>query len=189
MERVPHSSAVLRPLFAKPAQPGELFAFLNHLRIEHFTVEHPPFFTMGDGDLWHGKIPGMRCKNLFLKDKRGKIWLALVPGDKRVDLAKLEKWGNAPKLSFGKPELLLEVLGLRPGSVTPFGLLNDTARKVTLIIDEDVHASEWVNFHPLHNAASTALRTEDLLRFVRTLGYEPFVLDCGFTAERAQQGA
>ena len=179
------SGAVHRPPTGKLAQPGDLFACLHHLRLEQFTIEHPPFFTMEDGDLWHGKIPGLRCKNLFLKDKRGKIWLALVPGDKRVDLARLEKWGNAPKLSFGRPELLYEVLGLRPGSVTPFGLLNDTNRRVTVIVDEDVKASEWVNFHPLHNAASTVLRSEDLMRFMKVLGYDPIVLDCGFRAPMA----
>ena len=173
------SAAHFRPRMDHPVQTDDLFRFLDRLEIEHVTVEHPPFFTMEDGDRWQGKIPGMRCKNLFLKDKRNRVWLALVPSDKRVDLARLEKMGGAPKLSFAKPELLHEILGLSPGSVTPFGLLNDVHRRVTLIVDEEVQASEWVNFHPLYNAASTALRFTDLMRFVRALGYEPLVLDCG----------
>lgn len=161
------------------ATPEHLFACLDRLGIEHSTVSHPPLFTVEDGRGWHDKIPGLHCKNLFLKDKKGKVWLASMPGDKRADLNRLEKRIGAARLSFGKPELLLEVLGLTPGSVTPFGLINDLARVVTPVIDEDLLKSEWVNFHPLHNAASTVLRSADVLRFMRSLGYDPAVVDCG----------
>ena len=161
------------------AKPEDLFAALDHLKIEHSTIAHPPIFTVEEGRAWHDKIPGLHCKNLFLKDKKGGIWLAVMPGEKRADLNRLEKRVHAPRLSFGKPELLLEVLSLTPGSVTPFGLINDIARRVTVIIDEDLPKSEWVNFHPLHNAASTTLRSADLLRFIRSLGYEPLIVDCG----------
>ena len=162
-----------------PATPEELFAFLDRLEIVHSTITHPPLFTVEDGRAWHDKIPGLHCKNLFLKDKRDKIWLALMPGDKRADLNRLEKRIKAARLSFGKPDLLLDVLGLTPGSVTPFGLLNDAARRVTVIVDEDIPHSEWINFHPLHNAASTTLRSADLLRFIRALGYDPILVNCG----------
>jgi Ala-tRNA(Pro) deacylase len=162
-----------------PATPSDLFRYLDELGIEHSTIEHPPLFTVEDGRAWHDKIPGLHCKNLFLKDKKDKIWLALMPGDKRADLNRLEKRVHAARLSFGKPDLLLEVLGLTPGSVTPFGLLNDTARRVTVIVDEDIPNSEWINFHPLHNAASTTLRSADLLRFIRSLGYDPLLANCG----------
>ena len=84
------------------------------------------------------------------------------------------------RLSFGKPELLMEIMGLTPGSVTPFGLMNDAAAKrLTVIVDEDLVKSEWVNFHPLHNAASTTLRAADLMKFLRALGYAPLVVNCG----------
>jgi Ala-tRNA(Pro) deacylase len=159
--------------------PAELFSYLKRLGIEHGTVEHPPIFTVEEGRAWHDKIPGLHCKNLFLKDKRGQVWLAVMPGDKRADLNRLEKRLRAARLSFARPDLLLEVLGLTPGSVTPFGLMNDTGRRVTVIVDEDLPNSEWVNFHPLHNAASTTLRSADLLRFIRSLGYEPRIVDCG----------
>jgi len=159
--------------------PEDLFAHLDQLGIPHSTISHPPLFTVEDGRAWHDKIPGLHCKNLFLKDKKGAIWLAITPGDKRADLNRLEKRIHAARLSFGRPELLLEVLGLTPGSVTPFGLVNDTARRVTVIVDEDLPKSEWVNFHPLHNAASTTLRSADLLRFIRSLGYDPLIVDCG----------
>src|ERR1700722_358631 len=94
--------------------PQQLFAFFDQLGIEHSTIEHPPIFTVEDGRAWHDKIPGRHGKNLFLKDKKGKIWLVVMPADKRADLARLEKTIDAARLSFGKPELLLEVLGLTP---------------------------------------------------------------------------
>jgi Ala-tRNA(Pro) deacylase len=161
------------------ATPLDLFAFLDRLGIEHTTMTHPPIFTVEEGRAWHDKIPGLHCKNLFLKDKRDKIWLAVMPGDKRADLNRLEKRAHAARLSFGKPDLLMEVLGLTPGSVTPFGLLNDHEHRVTVVVDEDLPKSESVNVHPLHNAASTTLRSMDLLKFIRALGYEPLILNCG----------
>ena len=159
-----------------PATPAELFALLDRLGIEHSTVEHPPFFTVEEGRPWHDKIPGLHCKNLFIKDKRGGIWLVVMPADKRADLARLEKALGAPRFSFARPDVLWEVLELTPGSVTPFGLINDKSRRVAVILDEEMLDGEWVNFHPLHNAASTTLRSADLVRFVRALGYAPIIL-------------
>jgi Ala-tRNA(Pro) deacylase len=159
--------------------PEQLFAYLDQLGIEHRTMSHPPIFTVEQGRDWHDKIPGLHCKNLFLKDRRDKVWLAVMPGDKRADLNRLEKRVHAARLSFGKPNLLLEVLGLTPGSVTPFGLIDDQQRRVSVIIDEDLLEAEWMNCHPLHNAASTTLRSADLLRFIRSLGYAPLIVDCG----------
>ena len=156
-----------------------LFGLLDSLGIEHGTMTHPPIFTVEQGRAWHDKIPGLHCKNLFLKDRRDKLWLAVMPGDKRADLNQLEKRVHAARLSFGRPELLLEVMRLTPGSVTPFGLINDVARRVTVIVDPDLLRSEWMNCHPLHNAASTTLRSADLLRFMRALGYDPLIVDCG----------
>lgn len=161
------------------ATPEQLFAFFDQLSIEHKTVAHKPLFTVEDGrDLWH-TIPGLHCKNLFIKDKKDKIWLIVMPGDKRADLNRLEKRLGAPRFSFGKPELLLEVLGLTPGSVTPFALMNDAQKRVTVVLDEEMLKSEKVNFHPLHNAASTTIRSGDLMKFIKALGYEPVIEDCG----------
>jgi Ala-tRNA(Pro) deacylase len=161
------------------ATPEQLFAFLDQLGIEHQTLEHPPLFTVEQGrDFWH-KLPGLHCKNLFIKDKKDKIWLVVMPGDKRADLNRLEKRLGAARFSFGKPELLLDVLGLTPGSVTPFALMNDTQKRVTVVLDFEMMKSEKVNFHPLHNAASTTIKTADLLKFTKALGYEPVISDCG----------
>ncbi|HEY1934883.1 MAG TPA: prolyl-tRNA synthetase associated domain-containing protein [Acetobacteraceae bacterium] len=159
-----------------PATPDDLFAFLDSLGIEHSTVTHPPFFTVEEGRPWHDKIPGLHCKNLFIKDRKGGIWLVVLPADKRADLARLEKVLEAPRFSFARPDVLQEVLELTPGSVTPFGLINDTARRVNVVLDQDMLDSEWVNFHPLHNAASTTLRSADLVRFVCALGYQPVIV-------------
>jgi Ala-tRNA(Pro) deacylase len=156
-----------------PATPDELFAFLDRLGIVHSTVTHPPFFTVEEGRPWHHRIPGLHCKNLFIKDRKGGIWLIVMPADKRADLGRLEKTLGAPRFSFAKPDLLQDVLQLTPGSVTPFGLINDTQHRVKVILDQAMLDSEWVNFHPLHNAASTTLRSADLVRFVHALGYEP----------------
>ncbi len=159
-----------------PATQDELFALLDRLGIEHSTVTHPAFFTVEEGRLWHDSIPGRHCKNLFVKDRKGGVWLVVMPGDKRADLGKLEKTVGAPRFSFARPDVLQEVLELTPGSVTPFGLINDRQRRVTVILDQDMLDSEWLNFHPLHNAASTTLRSADLVRFVRALGYDPIIV-------------
>jgi Ala-tRNA(Pro) deacylase len=162
-----------------PTTPEQLFAFLDQLGIAHATTVHRPLFTVEDGRDLHDSIPGMHCKNLFLKDKKERIWLVVMPGDKRADLNKLEKRIGAPRFSFGKPELLMDVLGIAPGSVTPFALMNDLLKRVTVILDCDMMKADQVNFHPLHNAASTTIRSVDLLKFIKALGYELRIEDCG----------
>ncbi len=157
----------------------ELFAKLDAMGIAHSTLEHPPMFTVEDGRDWRHKIPGMDCKNLFLKDKKGKIWLIVMPADKRANLARLEKAIGAARLSFGKPDLLLDVLGITPGAVTPFALLNDLSRRVTVVLDKDMVAAERVNYHPLRNTASTTLAASDLVKFIKGLYYTPLIVDCG----------
>lgn len=161
----------------------DLYAYLDKLGIRHQTVEHPAMFTVEDGrDIDH-LIPGMPCKNLFLKDKKDKLWLVVMPGHKRAQLTPLEKIIGSARLSFGKPELLAEVLGITPGSVTPFALMNDTAHRLTVVLDSDMMRADMVNFHPLRNTASTALSASDLLKFIKSLSYAPLIADCGVWAE------
>ncbi len=161
------------------ATPEQLFAYFDQLGIAHSTVEHRPLFTVEEGRDLHHTIPGLHCKNLFLKDKKDKIWLVVMPGDKRANLNKLEKRIGAARTSFGKPELLMEVLGMTPGAVTPFALINDKALRVTVVLDSDMLKAEEVNFHPLRNNASTTIRTSDLVKFIKALGYTPLITDCG----------
>jgi len=162
-----------------PTTESELFAYLDRLGIAHETVEHKPMFTVEDGLGVRDSIPGLDCKNLFLNDKKGVIWLIVMPADKRAFMNKLEKTLQSARLSFGAPALLLEVLGVTPGTVSPFALLNDREKRVRVVLDRDMMEASVVNYHPLRNTASTALKTEDLLKFVKSLGYDPIVADCG----------
>ena len=168
-----------------PHTADQLFSFLDSLGIEHHTIKHPAFFTVEDGRDWHHKIPGVHCKNLFLKDKNGGLWLIVMQADKRADIGNTARRIGAPKLSFASPEILLEALGLTPGSVTPFALMNDTQNRVQVVLDEDMLAHDQVNYHPLHNEASTTLRSADLVTFIKATGHTPIIANCG--AEPALQ--
>ena len=163
----------------------DLFAALDALGIAHETVSHPPMFTVEDGLHLRDMIPGLDCKNLFLKDKKGKLWLIVLPADKRAQLSQLEKAIGSARLSFGNPDLLMEVLGVPAGSVTPFALMNDTSRRLTVVLDKDMMAQEKVNVHPLRNDASTCLKSADLLKFIKSLGYSPLIADCGEWLDRS----
>ena len=161
----------------------QLYAMFDALGIKYETIEHPPVFTVEEGRDLHSKIPGMTCKNLFLKDKKDKLWLVVMPGLKRAHLAALERAIGSARLSFGKPELLQEVLDITPGSVTPFALVHDKERRVTVVLDSDMMKAGLVNYHPLRNTASTALQAEDLLKFIKSLSYTPVIADCGAWVE------
>lgn len=155
-----------------------VFSCLDALEIKHSTVAHPPIFTEHDGVEWLDIIPGLHTKNLFLHDKGGGLWLVVMPLDQKAQLGNIARQVGTTRLSFANGDLLFEALGITPGSVTPFALLNDTDRKVRVIVDEHILESAEVNFHPLHNAASTTIASSDLLKFMRSLGYEPMVINC-----------
>jgi len=157
------------------AQP--LFAFLDAHGIEHSTLEHPPVFHVGEGDEIKAALPGGHSKNLFLKDAKDRLWLITALGETRIDLKRLPTAIGSARLSFGSEALMVEVLGVRPGSVTPFALLNDKGRRVTLIVDAALLASDPVNFHPLTNASTTAVSSAGFLAFLAALGVEPLVVD------------
>jgi Ala-tRNA(Pro) deacylase len=161
-----------------PPDAQRLLDYLASLGIASQTIQHPPFFTVEDGKDWYGKIPGRNCKSLFLKDKKDQIYLVVIPGDVRADLSALEKIMGSARLSFGKPELLMEVLGMIPGSVTPFALINDKNKRVRVVLDRAILACEQVNYHPLRNDYTTVLKPDDLLKFIRSLGYEPQIAEC-----------
>jgi Ala-tRNA(Pro) deacylase len=166
-----------------PCSTEDLFSFLDRLGIAHQTTSHPPIFNAEQGRGWHDKIPGRHCKNLFLKDGKGSLWLVVMPADKRADLAGIAKRSGAARFSFAEPELLTEALQITPGSVTPFALLNDSERRVKVVLDEEMLRCEKVNYHPLHNAASTTVSAADFLKFIQALGYDPVITECGRQAE------
>jgi Ala-tRNA(Pro) deacylase len=160
-----------------PATPEDLLARLDALGIPHKTHIHPPVFTVAEAVALRGVLPGGHTKNLFLKDKKGGLWLAVMLEERRTDLKMLADALGAPRFSFGSGELLQEALGVWPGSVTPFALINDTTHRVTVVLDEGMLAHDPLNFHPLENDRTTATAPGDLLRFVASCGHEPRILD------------
>ena len=160
------------PVF-KPASPDDLFARFRELGIAWKLYEHPPLFTVEDSKKLRGDLPGGHCKNLFLRDKKRNLYLLVTLEDRQVDLKGLRATlGAAGNLSFGNPELLLETLGVTPGGVTPFALINDRAQRVSVFLDKDMLAFDPLNYHPLSNAMTVAVRPGDLLRFVESGGHQ-----------------
>ena len=160
-----------------PKTPDELFAFLQKLGIEVRTESHPPLFTVADSQALRGEIPGGHTKNLFLKDKKDNFFLVTVEEEAEVDLKQIHHViGAASRVSFGKPEALMEHLGVIPGAVTAFGLINDEKGAVKFVIDDALMEHETINAHPLTNEATTSIAAADMLRFARATGHEPAIL-------------
>ncbi len=164
------------------ASKDDLLARLADLGIEAVTHEHPPLHTVEESRALRGEIAGAHSKNLFLKDKKGALWLVTALEDTPVDLKTLHRHLGSARLSFGKPDLMREVLGVEPGAVTPFALVNDTAAAVQLVLDEALLAYETLNFHPLLNTATTSIARGDFLKFIAACGHEPMRLALGDTA-------
>ena len=157
--------------------PQQLFARLAQLNIEQHTVEHPPVFTVEQARAHRGELPGHHIKNLFLRNKKEEMWLVVAIEDRAVDLKRLGEVLDAGRLSFGSPERLKRHLGVEPGSVTPFALINDTAHQVRLALDRGLAGGGPVNAHPLVNTMTTAVAAADLLRFFDATGHVPRWLD------------
>lgn len=169
-----------------PLSPSEFYDYLQKLGIEARTVEHPPLFTVADSQSLRGEIPGGHTKNLFLKDKKDNFFLVTVEEDAVVDLKSIHQLiGAASRVSFGKPEKLMEYLGVIPGSVTVFGAVNDTEKKVQVILDADLMKHDVINGHPLTNEATTSISREDLFSFLKSTGHEPRILAVSESAKAA----
>jgi Ala-tRNA(Pro) deacylase len=160
----------------RPASDTDLYARLDRLGIAHRTYEHIPVFTVEESEGVCAHIPGAHTKNLFLKDNKGGLWLVVVRAELRVDLKALSCALDSPRFSFGSAELLTATLGVPPGSVTPFSLINDIDGKVRAVFDKDMMAMTPLNFHPLRNDRTTAITADDLLKFARDTGHEPRVV-------------
>ena len=160
-----------------PAGEAELYDFLHDHGIAFRQHTHPPLHTVEESRALRGDLLGAHVKNMFMKDKKGAIWLATCLEDREIRIRDLEREIGAKNLSFGKPELLWECLGVRPGAVTPFGLLNDRTARVNFALDAKLLEFEMINVHPLHNEATTAISKDDLLRFVGLTGHEMLVVD------------
>jgi Ala-tRNA(Pro) deacylase len=151
-------------------------AYFDELELSHRTVDHEPVFTVAEGDAIKDAMPGGHTKNLFLKSKKDELVLISAHQDTVVALNSLHRTIGTGRLSFGKPDLLQEALGVTPGSVTAFAIINDPAHRVRFILDEALMAYDIVNFHPLKNDATTAISSADLITFVRALGRTPEIL-------------
>jgi Ala-tRNA(Pro) deacylase len=157
--------------------PDDLFAKLDALGIRTTTVKHPPLFTVEQSKSLRGELPGGHTKNLFLKDKKDRMWLVTAEEDRAIDLKALgAALGASGRVSFGSPERLMRHLGVEPGAVTPFGLANDAEGQVSFVLDEGLMRHDVLNFHPLTNAATTAIARADFLRFLDAVGHVPRLL-------------
>lgn len=155
----------------------QLMDRLAALGIETETMDHPAVYTVEEAKALRGDLPGAHSKNLFLKDKKGRLWLVVALEDRNVDLKALRKTIGASTLSFGKPDVLMDALGIEPGSVTPFAAINDDDGRVTVVLDAGLLAAEPLNFHPLVNTATTRISADDLLEFLRHTGHEPLIIE------------
>jgi Ala-tRNA(Pro) deacylase len=157
-----------------PATPDQLFAALDALAITHTTVKHPPLFTVEQSRALRGQIPGGHTKNLFLRDKKHALFLMVAEEQADIDLKGLHRLlGASGRFSFGSSDLLCEVWGVEPGAVTPFGAMNDTQGRVTVVLDKAMLAHAILNFHPLVNIMTTSIARDDLIRFLESTGHSP----------------
>jgi Ala-tRNA(Pro) deacylase len=160
-----------------PATREDLMSALARLGIATTTVDHPPVFTVEEAQSLRGTVPGAHTKNLFLKDKKDRLFLVVAPEDAELDLKQIHhRIGASGRVSFGKPDLLMETLGVTPGSVTAFAPMNDIQGRVTVVLDASLAAAQTVNCHPLANTATTTIAAGDLLAFLRSTGHEPVIV-------------
>jgi Ala-tRNA(Pro) deacylase len=156
--------------------PEQLFAHFDALGIVHRTYSHPRVFTVAEAAALRGSLSGGHCKSLFLKDKKGGFWLAVMLEEHRVDLKKLATLLGAPRFSFGSAADLFKTLGVRPGSVTPFALVNDAEHLVRPVLDAAMLEQDPLNYHPLENDRTTAVSPADLLRLLDASGHVPRIV-------------
>jgi Ala-tRNA(Pro) deacylase len=162
---------------------SDIFEVFDELGIEFEKYEHPPVYTVEEADLHRGKLPGGQTKNLFLRNKKGKRhYLLVVAADKKVDLKSLRGVFGEAALSFASEERLKKYLGVEPGSVSPFGLINDSNREVVVVIDQDLLHHDALGFHPNVNTATLIIDKDDFLRFLKHCGNEVRVVSLGEAA-------
>ena len=154
-----------------PASPADLFAYLDDHAIAHTTTWHDATFTVEEGRHLKAKMPGGHSKNLFMKDKDGTVILVSARADSVLKLNQLHKLIGTRRLSFAGADLMNALLGVAPGSVTPFALINDTDQNVRFIVDRALMAFDLVNFHPLTNTATTAVSSSDFRQFIAATGH------------------
>ena len=168
---------------AHPPDPAtaaekDLYQQLDTLGVKHTTYRHKSLFTVEESQALRGSLPGAHIKNLFLRDKKKNIWLITTLENRQVNLKALRKpLKTSGSLSFGNAKLLMNVLGVIPGAVTPFGVLNDHKGRATMVLDQAILNQELVNAHPLRNDRTTAINPNGLLQFLEAQQHTPVILD------------
>lgn len=157
--------------------PAAFIEYLDSLGIAHRSFEHAPVYTVQESKQMRGKLEGAHVKNLFLRNKKGGMWLVTCLEDRQIDLKRLAERLGAGRFSFGSAERLMRFLGVVPGAVTAFAVINDSGGSVKLALDKDLLESPLINLHPLTNAMTTAISPADLLRFLDSVDHAPEIID------------
>ena len=161
-----------------PKSNDDLLNRLDDLCIAHTTYRHSPLFTVQQSQTQRSIHYGSHIKNLFLRDKKRRMWLVTVEEERVVDLKNLKHTlGAQGNLLFGSAELLMEVLGVLLGAITPFSIINDYKTRVTLVLDQAILCQRLVNAHPLRNDMTTTVTTLDLLKFAEAEAHTPIILN------------
>jgi Ala-tRNA(Pro) deacylase len=169
-----------------PATPQDLFAFLDSLGIVYRTVTHPPLFTVADSQKLRGTIPGGHTKNLLLRDKHDTVVLMAALEDAIIDLKGLHRQLGAGRFSFASAAMMRALIGVEPGAVTPFAAINDKAGRVSVVLDAAMMAEPILNYHPLVNTMTTALASQDLVKFLEATGHQPRIVAMADGAGRSR---
>lgn len=172
-------------IYNLPINTSFLISILDNLEINYQIFDHEPIFTVAEGEHLKANIPGTHCRNLFVRDKKGRMFLVVVANETAVDLKKLSGLLDCGRLSFGSPERLWQHLGIYPGAVCPFTVINDKDHQVDVILDRFMMDQEIVNYHPLDNAKTISVRPADLLKFLDSTGHKPRILDLSAAAPDA----
>jgi Ala-tRNA(Pro) deacylase len=160
-----------------PTEPEDLYARLGSLGVAYDIHEHPPIFTVAEGEHLKENIPGVHCRNLFIRDKKERMFLVVVPNETKIDLKKLPALLGCDRISFGSADRLWRHLGVRPGSVCPFAIINDKNNDVQIVLDARMMEAARVNYHPLRNHLTIGLAPAGLLRFIESCGHAPRIID------------
>jgi Ala-tRNA(Pro) deacylase len=171
-------SGSMMPGQTAPATPSDVMRVLDDLGIPYRSYDHQAVFTVEEAEKVEHDIPGTHCRNLFLKDHKGRMFLVSLRNRTAVNLKKLQIALACGRLSFGSPERLYQYLGVTPGSVCAFAVMNDHAGAVTLVLEQEMMNDPVITFHPLINTGTVALSPGDLVRFARVFSHEPIILPC-----------
>ena len=139
---------------------------LKEKKYEYYIHKHEPLFTVEDSKKLRGKINGAHSKNLFLKNKKNNFFLISCEESEKINLKKISKSLNLGNVSFGNEEYLYKLLGIKPGSVSPFALLNDKNNVVDFFLEKKLYDSEFINFHPLQNTETITIDTNNFIKFM-----------------------